>query len=71
MWIFKPVILTSVLAVVFLTTSSDQILKKNEVWICVKWQWSNSPFEGRVTCVEWAKKDCSGRMYPEICKLSG
>ncbi len=71
MWILKPVILAHALAVVFLTASSDQILKKNEVWVCVKWKWSRSPFEGKVTCVEWVKKDCSGRMYPEICKLSG
>jgi hypothetical protein len=71
MWILKPVIIASALAVVFLTASSDQILKKNETWVCVKWKWSNGPFEGKVSCLEWAKKDCSNRLYPEICKRSG
>ena len=71
MWILKPVILASALAIVLLTASSDQILKKNEIWVCVKWQWSSSPFEGKVSCLEWAKKDCSNRLYPEICKRSG
>jgi hypothetical protein len=46
-------------------------LKKSQVWVCVRWQWSGAPFEGRVTCVEWAKKDCSNRLYPEICKRGG
>ena len=71
MWILKPVILASALAIVLLTASSDQILKKNEIWVCVKWQWSSSPFEGKVSCLEWAKKDCSNRLYPEICKRGG
>ena len=71
MWILKPVILMSALAVVLLTASSDQILKKNETWVCVKWQWSSSPFEGKVSCLEWVKKDCSNRLYPEICKRGG
>jgi len=45
--------------------------KKDEVWACVRWQWTSSPVDGRVTCVEWAKKDCANRLYPEICKRGG
>jgi len=71
MWIFKPSILISVLAVVVLTASSDQGLKKDEAQICVKWQWAHTALEGKVICVEWAKKDCSNRLYPEICKRGG
>ena len=45
--------------------------KKDEVLVCVRWQWRGAPFEGKVSCIEWAKKDCSNRMYPELCKLGG
>jgi hypothetical protein len=69
MWIFKPGILISALSVAFLSASSEQILKKDEVLICVRWQWSGHPYEGRVICKEWVKKDCSQRLYKEICKL--
>jgi len=41
------------------------------VWLCVRWQWTNTPLEGKTNCVQWAKKDCSNRMYPEICKRGG
>jgi hypothetical protein len=46
-------------------------LKKDEVWACVRWQWTTTPVEGKVNCVEWVKKDCSNRLYPEICKRGG
>jgi hypothetical protein len=46
-------------------------LKKDEVWLCVRWQWTTTPVEGKVNCVEWVKKDCSNRLYPEICKRGG
>lgn len=45
--------------------------KKDEARVCVRWQWASSPGEGKVSCVEWAKKDCSNRLYPEICKKGG
>jgi len=45
--------------------------KKDQAWACVRWQWTSSPVDGRVTCVEWAVKDCSNRLYPEICKRGG
>lgn len=44
---------------------------KKEILVCIRWQWSGPPFEGKVTCIEWVKKDCSNRLYPEICKLGG
>ena len=46
-------------------------LKKDEAWVCVRWIWAGAPVDGRVNCVEWAKKDCSKRLYPEICKRGG
>ena len=46
-------------------------LKKDEVWVCVRWMWAGAPVDGQVNCVEWAKKDCSNRLYPEICKRGG
>jgi hypothetical protein len=46
-------------------------LKKDEAWICVRWQWVYTALEQKVNCVEWAKKDCSNRLYPELCKRGG
>ena len=46
-------------------------LKKDEFWVCVRWQWTATPSEGKVSCVEWAKKDCANRLYPEVCKKGG
>jgi len=71
MWIFKPSILISVLAVVLLTASSEIPLKKDEIWKCVRWRWAGTPGQSQVLCVEWNKRDCSNRLYPEICKLGG
>jgi hypothetical protein len=45
--------------------------KKDEAWVCIRWQWSGAPVDSQVTCVEWAKKDCANRLYPEICKRGG
>jgi hypothetical protein len=71
MQILKPVILVAVTSVFVLTASSEQTLKKDEVWVCARWQWVSTALEGKVHCIEWAKKDCSERLYKEICKLSG
>ena len=71
MWIFKPGILISALSVAILTASSETPLKKDEVLVCVRWQWISTAIEGKVACLEWAKKDCSNRLYPEICKKGG
>ena len=35
---------------------------------CVRWTWSGDVYGRKVTCVEWRKKDCSNRLYKEICK---
>ena len=71
MWISKSGILISALSVAVLTASSNQNLNKDQIWVCVKWQWVNSALEGKVQCVEWAKKDCSNRLHKDICKLGG
>jgi hypothetical protein len=66
--------IASLLLLLTMVVSSDEPnngLKKDEVWVCVRWQWAATPSEGRVNCVEWAKKDCSNRLYPEICKRGG
>lgn len=63
----------SLLLLLTVVVSSDEYnngLKKDEVWLCVRWQWTTTP-EGKTNCVEWAKKDCSKRLYPEICKRGG
>jgi len=67
-------IFASLLLVLTMVVSSDEQsngLKKDEVWLCVRWQWATTPVEGKTNCVEWAKKDCSNRLYPEICKRGG
>ena len=46
-------------------------LKKDQARVCVRWQWTITPTDGRVTCIEWVVKDCSNRLYPEICKRGG
>ena len=50
---------------------SSNGLKKDQVRVCVRWQWVNTALEQKVNCVEWAIKDCSNRLYPEICKRGG
>ena len=73
------IIFMAILASTILISSIDadqnillrNTLKKDEVLICIRWKWSNTPQEGKVDCVEWVKKDCSNRLYPEICKRGG
>jgi len=67
-------IFASLLLVLTMVVSSEEnsnVLKKDEVWLCVRWQWTTTPVEGKTNCVQWAKKDCSNRLYPEICKRGG
>lgn len=52
-----------------LTASSQD--KVDEIWICLRWQWTGDVFNRKVYCVEWVKRDCSKRLYKEICKLGG
>ena len=76
MWILKPKGIAATLMVITLTASvnthgEDPKLKKDEILICQRWQWSGPSYDGRVVCVEWVKKDCSQRLYKEICKQGG
>ena len=67
-------LVASILLLLTVVVSSEENsngLKKDEVWLCVRWQWTTTPIEGKVNCVQWAKKDCSNRLYPEICKRGG
>jgi len=52
-----------------LTASSQE--KINEILVCVKWQWTGDVFNRKVYCVEWVKRDCSKRLYKDICKAGG
>lgn len=45
--------------------------KKDQARACVRWQWVETALEQKVKCVEWATRDCSNRLYPEICKRGG
>ena len=56
--------------------SGAQIKKDTEksddsAWACVRWTWTGDVYNRRVVCVEWQKKDCASRLYPEICKRGG
>ena len=62
------VVVLLLLTVIVSSEETSNGLKKDEVWVCVRWQWDGLPVDGRVNCVGWAKKDCSNRLYPEICK---
>jgi hypothetical protein len=50
-----------------LTASSQE--KLDEVWVCVRWQWAGDVFNRKVYCLEWIKRDCSKRLYKDLCKL--
>lgn len=52
-----------------LLVSAEQKDNNDTTWICERWQSSGDVFERKVVCVKWVKKDCSNRMYKEICKL--
>lgn len=49
--------------------SAEQKTDKDETWICIRWQWTGNVYEQKVYCLEWKKKDCSNRLYKDICKL--
>ena len=46
-------------------------VKKDQVVVCVRWQWVNTAQEQKVNCVEWTKRDCSNRLHKELCRLGG
>jgi hypothetical protein len=61
-------LLVSLLFTVILV-SAEQKDNNDTVWICERWQSSGDVFERKVVCIKWIQKDCSNRMYKEICKL--
>lgn len=61
-------LLVSLLFTVFLV-GAEQKDNNDTTWICERWQWSGDVFERKMFCVKWIKKDCSNRLYKEICKL--
>jgi hypothetical protein len=65
------VILIPLLIMVVASEEKPNTLKKDEAWICVRWQWVTTAVEGTVRCVDYAKKDCSNSLYPDICKRGG
>lgn len=66
-----PVILILLSTVLVTSEETSNELKKDEAWVCVRWQWVYTALEQKVNCVEWAIKDCSNRLYPELCKRGG
>jgi hypothetical protein len=42
-----------------------------EKWVCNRWQWTGDVYNRKVYCVEWVKRDCSKRLYEDICKFGG
>lgn len=36
---------------------------------CTRWSWTSDGYTKQVICLEQRKKDCSNKLYPEICKL--
>jgi hypothetical protein len=57
--------------IVVTSEGSSDGLKKDQARVCVRWQWAETALEQKVRCVEWAIRDCSNRLYPEICKRGG
>ena len=50
------------------TAGQNDKLKPNEASVCARWMWTGDVFERKVYCVEWVIKDCSNRLYVDICK---
>jgi len=52
-------------------TLAQEPVKKSPERECVRWSWTGDVYNRQVVCVEWQKKDCANRLYPEICKRGG
>jgi hypothetical protein len=65
------VIVLPLLMMVVASEQKSNALTKDQVWICVKWQWAGTVAHGKVNCTEWAKQDCSNRLHKDICKRGG
>jgi len=55
------------LASILLTQNPVPNPTSPELYRCVKWTWRGDVYERKVYCLEWVKKDCSKRLYKEIC----
>ena len=64
-------VLPVLLLLTVLAGSAEQKPNSNIVWVCVRWQSIGDVYNRTVYCLEWKKKDCSDRLYPEICKHGG
>lgn len=50
---------------------AEKNLKNEEILVCVKWKWVEINGVKQVACLSWQVRDCSKRLYKEICKLEG
>lgn len=57
-----------ILVLFFIIISSSATPVSEDKKKCVRWKWTGDVFERKVYCVEWKKKDCSNRLYEEMCK---
>lgn len=64
-------LLPVLLLLTVLAGSAEQKPNNDIVSICVRWQWTGDVFNRTVHCIEWKKKDCSDRLYTDICKRGG
>lgn len=64
---FKLLLLSLLFSV--LLVSAEPKNNNDVTWICERWVWTGNFSERKVICINWIKKDCSNRMYKEICKL--
>jgi hypothetical protein len=63
--------LSTILCLIILTASAEikeSPKKPDEARVCARWMWTGDVFERKVYCVEWVIKDCSNRLYVDICK---
>lgn len=43
--------------------------KEPPVYECIRWTWFGDVYNRKVVCLEWKEKDCSNRLYKNICKV--
>ena len=65
------VVLVPLLTMVVASEEKPNTLKKDQAWVCVRWQWAGTATDGKVNCLEWAKQDCSNKLHKDICKHGG
>jgi hypothetical protein len=60
------------LAIILLSATaavSSEEKPRDEVKYCVRWAWTGDIYNRQVRCVEWATRDCSNRLYKELCRI--